>query len=197
MAVAQGTPFYNILSFLAPDSSSLFPYIFGFAGGQIQTIDFRPFVSYTTPSGSAPAKPSSVGDGLQYFTNISNGAPAGHAAETVAQAAVWGSVYTNAGGNTHFGYPGPGATADIPYGPGSFSAGMGIGMVLQPSGFIVVCDSDVTHQAISGGVSAATSGSNAELWVLNPTTCKAVYDIIPALTGSPTHIHRRLARGAG
>jgi len=56
-------------------------------------------------------------------------------------------------------------------------------MVLQPSGFIVVCESRKTNVAngISGGVSAPVSGTNAELWVLNPITCKAVYDVIPAL----------------
>jgi hypothetical protein len=179
MAVAQGTPFYNINLGFGPDSTSLFPYIFGFAGGQVQTIDFRPFAAYSTPSGSAPPKPSTTGDGLQYFTNISNGAPAGHAAETTAQAAVWGSAYVFASGD--YGYKGAGATAAVPY-------GAGIGMFLQPSGFIVICEQGLTNQQISGGVSASSPGSHAILYVLDPLACKCKYDIIPALTGAPTYI---------
>jgi hypothetical protein len=179
MAVAQGTPFYNILSGFSPDSTSLFPYIYGIVSGQVQTIDFRTFANYSTGSGSAPPKPSTTGDSLQYFTNISNGAPAGSAAETATQANVWGSVYAFASGD--YGYKGPGATAGVPY-------GAGIGMFMPASGFIVVCEPSLTSQQISGGVSASSPGVHAILYVLDPLACKCKYDIIPALTGSPTYI---------
>jgi hypothetical protein len=185
MAVAQGTPFFDITPQIGPTSSDLFPFIYGFSGGQILTIDYRPLVSYGTPSGSAPSPPGTSGDGLQYFTNISNGAPAGHAAQSAAQAAFWGMSYGFAGSSSTYGYPGAGSTAAIPY-------GAGIPMCLQPSGYIVICNPNKPQFSVQrpvGGVSAATSdGSVAELWVLNPLTCKAVYDIIPVLTGTVGYI---------
>src|SRR5258708_38436100 len=75
MAPPQGTPLYATGAFFSPDPRSRFPLIYSIGGGTVNSIDYRPYANYTTPSGSAPANPSTTGDGLSYPTSVATGAP--------------------------------------------------------------------------------------------------------------------------
>src|SRR5258708_28843540 len=97
MATPQGTPFYDIATFFSPDSTSRFPLIYSIVGGTVNSIDYRPYANYTTPSGSAPANPSTTGAGLSYPTSVATGAPDTPTTATPAHNAHSGSIYAQAG----------------------------------------------------------------------------------------------------
>ena len=153
--------------------SNLIPAILGNDGNVIRIIDYKTGTVKTATAGPIAGPP--VGDGDIWQVDPVNGGTATSRAAGAQEAAIFGSAY--------FGSP---VAANYP-GVGNYMAAWQANDIVceLANGLLVLAT--WRGFAITGGVS--TSGT-AGLFTINPVgTQVVVYDIIPALSGSPGYLN--------
>ncbi len=175
---ALGTPFWDGTGHAGTGTvtyngatTNLFPCIVGMDGSSIRIIDYAILQAFSAAAFNSPGLPP-IGDNLTWAVAQSTGTIVTSRSQTASEALLWPAMYHAA--SQSVGYPGPGNAVHNPY--AQFT------VAWLTNGNNVVAGDNV--EAISGGsqVSNATNGVGAQVFVVDPYTCLAVYDIIPVLS---------------